>query len=397
MKSYLSSAILMVFFAGIFTSCQKEKLAPNVPTKVFNTAKFRQFIATSLSNGPSVARGYSIVVNKGGNWVDTFSFGWAYRSPTGGSFAAMHVNQEINVASVSKTITAVGALQLLKKNNLKIDSTIGRWLPAYWNANNAIKNITFGELLTHSSGINESNTSYDSLKATVARGLDNPLKPFDVYANSNFALFRAMIPYLADRNAAVAKENSMLPGNAAGFETWLSEEYVKYMQANVFTPIGIANATCTPSANTAMGFNENTGGPIDVVLTGANNDWLNFCGGGGYYLSVMEIARFQAYLAHTDILVDQTQRSLMNSKLLGWDNEDSPLTDMGQAYGKDGALFWDLNGDNLLNTGDAGLQTLVIQFPNKIELTLAVTSIPGGWRTLTSMVRNAYNASWENK
>lgn len=397
MKQFLFAAILMIFFSGIFTSCQKEKLAPNVSAKEFNAVKFRQLIATSLSSGSSEARGYSIVVNKGGNWIDTFSFGWAYRSPAGGSYASMHVNQEINIASVSKTITAVGALQLLKKNNLKIDSTIGRWLPAYWNATTTIKNITFGELLTHSSGISQSATTYDSLKATVARGLDNPAKPFDVYANSNFALFRAMIPYLANRSAAIAKENSMLPGNAAGFETWLSQEYVKYMQVNIFTPIGIANATCTPSANTAMGFNENTGGPVDIVLTGVNDDWLNACGGGGYYLSVMEVARFQAYLAHTEILLDQTQRSLMNSKLLGWDNEDSPVTDMGQAYGKDGALFWDLNGDNVLNTGDAGLQTFIMKFPNQIELTLAVTSIPGGWRTFSSMVRNAYNICWENK
>jgi len=396
MKKITSATVLLIIISTCLISCQKEKLAPNVITQEFNAVKFRQQIANFLSAGSSTARGYSIVVNKGGNWVDTFSFGWAYRNPTGGSYANMHVNQEINMASVSKTITAVGALQLLKKNNLTIDSTIGRWLPSYWNAAAAIRNITFGELLTHSSGISESATTYDSLKATVARGLDNPLKPLGVYANSNFSLFRAMIPYLADRNAAIAKENAMLP-NTTGFETWLSQEYVKYMQANVFTPIGIANATCTPSANTAMAFNENTGGPVDAVITAVNGDWLNASGGGGYYLSVMEVARFQAYLAHTDILLDQTQRSLMNSKLLGWDNGVSPMTKKGQAYGKNGALYWDLNNDNVPNAGEAGLQTFIMQFPNKIEVTLAVTSIPGTFRTFAGMVNNAYNISWENK
>jgi len=396
MKKIPSVAVLMLFLLTLLNSCQKEKLAPNPITQEFNAVKFRQQISNFLSIGTARARGFSIVVNKDGNWVDTFSFGWAYRNATGGSYASMHVNQEINMASVSKTITAVGALQLLKKNNLKIDSTIGRWLPAYWNAATAIRNITFGELLTHSSGISESATTYDSLKATVARGLDNPLKPFNVYANSNFALFRAMIPYLADRNAAIAKENAMLP-NTTGFETWLSQEYVKYMQANVFTPIGIANATCTPSANTAMAFNENTGGPVDQVITAVNGDWLNACGGGGYYLSVMEVARFQAYLAHTNILLDQTQRALMNSKLLGWDSGDSRMSNRGQAYGKDGALFWDLNNDQVINPGEPGLQTFIMQFPNKIEVTIAVTSIPGPFRTFAGMVTNAYNNSWENK
>jgi len=396
MKKIPAAAVLLIIISTCLISCQKEKLAPNPVTQQFNAVKFRQQIANFLTTGTAKARGYSIVVNKDGNWVDTFSFGWAYRNATGGSYASMHVNQEINIASVSKTITAVGALQLLKKNNLKIDSTIGRWLPSYWNAAPAIRSITFGELLTHSSGISQSATTYDSLKATVARGLDNPLKPFDVYANSNFALFRAMIPYLADRNAAIAKENAMLP-NTAGFETWLSQEYVKYMQANIFTPIGITNASCTPSANTAMAFNENTGGPVDQVVAAVNGDWLNVCGGGGYYLSAMEVAKFQAYLAHTNILLDHTQRALMNSKLLGWDNEDSRMSDKGQAYGKDGALYWDLNNDNIPNTGDAGLQTFIMQFPNKIEVTIAVTSIPGAFRTFAGMVNNAYNISWENK
>ncbi len=397
MKNLLTPLFAALVICAFLTSCQKEKFAAANPTTEFNAAKFRQLIATSLSTGTTVARGYSIVVNQDGNWVDTFSFGWAYQNASNGSYAGMHVNQEINVASVSKTITAVGVLQLLKKNNLNIDSTIGKWLPAYWNAAPAIRNLTFSELLTHSSGISESNTGYDSLKATVARGLDNPAKPFDVYANSNFALFRAIIPYLKDRNAAIAKENSMVPGNTSGFETWMSQEYVKYMQENVFTPIGLTNVTCTPTANTAMAFNENIGGPVDVVITATNGDWLNSCGGGGYYLSVLEMARFQAYLANTDVLLDQTQRSLMRSKLLGWDNEDSPITDKGQAYGKDGALFWDLNNDQTENSPEAGLQTFIMQFPNKIELSLVVTSIPGTFRTFSSRVRNAYNSSWETK
>jgi CubicO group peptidase (beta-lactamase class C family) len=397
-----SIIFLLVFSAFILlciTSCQKEKLVNTPPlTKEFNAVKFRQFIATALSSGGSPARGYSIVVNKGGNWVDTFSSGWAYRNATGGGYAPMHVNQEINVASVSKTITAVGVLQLLNKNNLTIDSTIGGWLPAYWNAATVVKNLTFKQLLTHSSGLLESNTGYDSLKVTVARGLDNPAKPLNTYANINFALFRAIIPYLVNKTAAATQEAAMLPANASGFENWLSQEYVKYMQEKVWTPIGISSATCTPSANTAMGFNENNGnGPVDIVVTGNNGDWTNTCGGGGYYLSVMEMARFNAYLAHATSLLSSEQRLLMDAQRLGWDTGDSPMTDMGQAYGKDGALFWDLNNNNTPDVGEAGLETLIMKFPHGIELSLVVTSFPGSWRTLSSIARNAYNISWEEK
>jgi CubicO group peptidase (beta-lactamase class C family) len=309
----------------------------------------------------------------------------------------MHVNQEINVASVSKTITAVGVLQLLKKNSLTIDSTIGGWLPAYWNAKQAIKKLTFKELLTHSSGLAESTTTYDSLKATVARGLDDPAKPFESYANINFALFRAIIPYLANKAAATTKEAAMLPGNASGFENWLSLEYIKYMQEKVWTPMGITSATCTPSANTAMAFNESTGGAVDAVITATNTDWTNSCGGGGYYLSVMEMARFNAYLSHTTSLLSGAQRQLMETFRLGWDTNDSPMTDKGQAYGKGGALYWDLNNNTTNDAGEPGLQTLIMKFPHGIELAVAVTSIPGTWRTLSATARNAYNLSWEKK
>jgi CubicO group peptidase (beta-lactamase class C family) len=393
----LLTTLAMTLLITLLPSCGKDKLGPKPMTKTFNAVKFRQQIANGLLTGNSQARGFSLVVNEKGNWVDTFSFGWAYRNVTGGGYAPMHVNQEINVASVSKTITAVGVLPLLKKNKLTVNSSIGGWLPAYWNAAPAIKNLTFRELLTHSSGLTESTTTYDSLKATVARGLDNPAKPTESYANINFALFRAIIPYLANKSAATEKEASMVPGNTSGFENWLSLEYIKYMQDNVWTPIGIGSATCTPSANTAMGFNENTGGPVDAVVTGINTDWTNACGGGGYYLSVMEMARFNAYLAHTTKLLSAEERALMDAGRLGWDSNDSPITDRGQAYGKGGALFWDLNGNRSPDAGEAGLQTLIMKFPYGIELSLAVTSFPGSWRQLSSIARNAYNNSWEEK
>jgi D-alanyl-D-alanine carboxypeptidase len=80
---------------------------------------------------------------------------------------------------------------------------------------------------------------------------------------------------------------------------------------------------------------------------------------------------------------------------MGWDNEDSPMTVAGQAYGKDGALWWDSNNNNVQDNGDAGLQTFVIKFPNGIELSLVINSIPGSnYRSLVTLVRNAYDNAW---
>ena len=389
--------ILGFIIIAASTSCKKQELSLNSNAKVFSVAQFKSNLQIAILNSAATQpRGYSFVINKDGFWVDTTSFGSASTNAAGGGFNKMHVNQEINIASVTKAFTAIAVFQLIKSigNGVTTKSKIGEWLPTYWNAKQAIKDITFEQLMTHSSGLTESNTGYDSLKATVARGLDNPAKPFDVYANINFALFRAMIPYMKDKAAATAKENAMLPGNAVGFENWLSQQYIDYMQQKVFTPIGLNNVTCSPALNSAQAYSEPTGvGLASATLI----DWTNTCGGGGYFMSVMEMARVMAYLSHNYTLLDKDQRKLMDDNFMGWDNEDSPMTVAGQAYGKDGALWWDSNGNGIQDNGDAGLQTFVIKFPNGVELSLVINSIPGNYRSISNFVTNAYNNAWVNQ
>jgi D-alanyl-D-alanine carboxypeptidase len=305
----------------------------------------------------------------------------------------MNVNQEMHIASVSKTITAVAVIQLLKENDLSITSKIGPWLPAYWNAKQAIKDLTFQELMTHSSGLAEASNSWDSLKATVARGLDNPAKPAGVYANINYGIFRGIIPYLIDKTAAIAKDNGL---SDAAFETWLTNQYLDYVQDNIFTPIGLNNVTCTPTANTAMGYNEcNGGNGVCGLVSMTPGDLKDAIGGVGFFMSAMEVARFMVYLSHTYTLLDAGERSMMDNKMLGWDVSQSPMTEMGPSYGKNGAWYSDVNGIQGNNAGDPGMQTLVMKFPAGIELTVFVNSIPGPWRNLSSIARNAYNNAWD--
>ena len=392
--SHGACSILALIAITIYSSCKKEALPVKSNAKVFSLTQFRTNLQTGILNSAATQpRGYSFVINKDGVWVDTTSFGSASVNAAGGSFNKMHVNQEINIASVTKAFTAVAVFQLIKSmgNGVTVKSKIGEWLPTYWNAKQAIRDITFEQLMTHSSGLTESSTGYDSLKATVARGLDNPAKPFDVYANINFALFRAMIPYMRDKAGAIAKENAMLPGNPTGFETWLSQQYLDYMQQKVFSPIGLSSVTCSPAPNSAQAFSETNGvGLASATLV----DWTNTCGGGGYFMSVMEMARVMAFLSHSYTLLDQEQRKLMDDNFMGWDNEDSPMTVAGQAFGKDGALWWDSNNSGVQDNGDAGLQTFVIKFPNSVELSLVINSIPGNYRSISTMVTTAYNNAW---
>jgi CubicO group peptidase (beta-lactamase class C family) len=392
MKHIIKTAIALVLIAASFTACKKEKLGANV--KKFNVAKFRENLKAQIDTSATTQpMGYSFVINKEGKLADSFSKGIAYIDTKSGTSGAWNINQEINIASVTKTMTAVAVFQLMKKNKLALTDKIDTWLPAAYFPAQVIKDITFGELLTHSSGITESSTSYDSIRMVISQGLVTLPKPKNSYSNVNFAIFRIIIPYLRDKATMQSLEKSMMPGQRDAFEKLLSSNYISYMQNNVFTPAGLPDITCKPGANTAQAFSEPSGrGQASANL----GDWTETCGGGGYFMSVREMAKFMAYLSHTYTLLDYEQRIMMDTNFGGWDTWNSPMTLAGKAYGKDGALRWDSNNNGVApDAGDAGLQTLVMKFPNGVELALAINSLPGSWRGLSSIARNAYNGAWE--
>ena len=393
MKKSLLIMAGIVCFAFQLTSCKKE-LPRKSNAKVFNLEKFSKNIQSRIGgNSPQQSpEGYSFIVTMDGKIADSFSFGNAYTNVAAGRIA-WNTKQEINVASVTKTLTAVAVLQLLKKHDLKDGSLISRWIRGYVKAHDQIKNLEFYQLLTHSSGITASATDYASLRQVMRSKLADPEKTPRQYSNVNFAMFRIIIPYLIDSNVVKIKEAQFLPRDTTGFEKWLSATYINYMQQNVFTPAGLGTVNCTPSANTAMAYSEPRG---IGQYSESNGDWTETCAGGGFYMSVLEMSKWIVYLTYTNTLLDNDQRKMMDKQMMGWDPGESLMTIAGQAYGKDGALLWDSNKNGVSpDPGDAGLQTLLIKFPNKVELALAINSIPGAYRNLGTIITSAYDMAWE--
>lgn len=378
MKTLFKNALLVSITAIAASSCIKDK-APN-PVKKFNPATFKEELKKNISKlAVTQPRGYSFVISQNGRLADTCSMGIAAFSSAKAS-SPMHPDKEMNVASVTKVFTAVAVIKLMAKNGIELDDPIGQWLPKYFNAVQAVKDITFRQLLTHRSGITQSTGKIAFIKQMALNGLDNPAKP-KAYANMNFALFRVMIPYMINKTATQQIEASLVPAQTATFENWLSIQYVKYLQENLFTPVGIGEALCKPGPDCAQALGE---GASTASYT--HFDWTQESGGGGYYLSTMEMARFMAFLCNTETLLSKEQREMMDKNFLGWDTEDSFMTGHGQSYGKDGALQW----------GAPGMQTLVVKYPGNIELSISVTSWPGDdFRDLAEAAVFAYDDSWE--
>lgn len=371
--------VLMMFF-----SCKKKDLGVASNLKVFDVALFRQRIVTQL-NG---SIGFTILINKDGKLVDTFSFGISRVNATGSGTIPISIYHDINIASVTKPLTTMAAIKLMEQKGVLINFPIGAWLPNSWQKSAAISQITFQELLTHTSGIRMSSSSWDSLQTLVS----NPQlgsKTFS-YSNANFALFRALLPKLKDAIDFNAKENSF---SIQLFREWMSQEYIDIMNDLVFNPAQVYNAGCNmdPNKVTIQAFSESNNQVLNPRDFG---DWTERSGGGGFYLSPFEMAQVMAYLAHTNSVLTSAQKKMMDDNLLGWDPNDTYVTSYGTVYGKDGFLYQDFDSDGQVSAGDPGLQTWVGKFPNNIELVVTVNSIGSSTRSISNISQSAYLNAW---
>ena len=131
-------------------------------------------------------------------------------------------NTVFYIASLSKAITAVGAMLLVDKGKLKLDDPAGRYmkdLPRAWNS------ITVRQFMTHTSGIPElprrekkqDDTIAEAFK--LAAGLPMAFKPGtdEKYNNFNFAVIGRLI------------------------EEMSGQSYTDYMRRNLFAPLGMSH------------------------------------------------------------------------------------------------------------------------------------------------------------
>ncbi|MCF3110664.1 beta-lactamase family protein [Niabella sp. CC-SYL272] len=377
-KFMLYAALGLAISAGMI-SCHKTDLPIKMPGMVFKTELFKKNLQEQLAG----ARGYQFLVMQHGKVAEKAAYGLG-STPAAGDMQA-NVDAYVNIASITKTLTAITTIKLLEKRHLGIHTKIGMWLPKSWAQHEDIKNLTFKDLLTHSSGIRGSNTSWDTLKKVVSSPITAPQKPAS-YSNINFALFRAMLPKI---NNPVAFGNQELALSEQDFDSWMSKEYIALVQEYVFDKAGLGIRNCKPvEGNTLQMLNE-----APARLEGLSHvDWTEFCGGGGFVLTTTDLARIITFLAHTEALLSKQQKQMMDSERLGW-NGVFAVTG-GIAYGHGGALYADRNGVDGPQNGDLGLQTLIIKMPAGVELALSVNSVGDGWRNMYTIAKDAYNASW---
>ncbi len=390
MKTRLMRLIpMVVIIAFLQPSCVKEEMVPPVPPaadlcepdgRCFNTDKFAQ----NLHQMEDVGYAFSIYADE--QLIKTGEGGLASRpgDPTG-QIPFRADKTRMHLASVSKSITAIATLQILRQKGISVDALISQYLPAFWIKGPNVDKITFRDLLSHRSGIRELNGEHDfeGLELLIYRGIQLQDKGVFWYQNDNYSLLRVLLASL--QGAAFSVESD--------FNSTLAGAYYDYfIQQNIMMPLGITNASLRFDENTALIYNYPYNNKRGVKTT---ENFTSISGAFGWYLDAISVGKIFSALAHSEKLLPASERQQMFDGMLG----------CFPYYGLSTGIAYNHNGYWVWCTPDCGgLTTLWMVFPNGITAAMIVNGVDcnnqslspfKGKPNITSFVLSAYENSWD--
>lgn len=233
------------------------------------------------------------------------------------------LEDRLNIASMSKTLTAAAVLSTLQAKNLSPDIPIAPFLPPEWTLHDEVKKLTFRDFLTHRTGFHWSSdpngpkqdaSDYEGMKKVMGEKPYNSSKPYD-YRNINFAIFRVVLPYLNSYDRFSKKVTLVMRANSKPDKV-LADAYISIVNERILGPSGVSTAGC----DSRTIHQSNSEPPLPVLLYEYQQphkkgfdlgDRTLRCGPDGWSLSVLDYARFLQALLFTEILLSEKNRALM--------------------------------------------------------------------------------------
>lgn len=340
---------------------------------VFNLDRFESNLNDAF--GPQTV-GYQYAIARDGALARASGFGLTGLARTNADppNTSQVATKEMNIASISKTITAMVLLRLLEQRNVSVDSPIAAWLPASWVLGAGIgpvpgPQLSFRDLLTHRSGLNANqNTSYRfaDLQNYAAAGIVAGDKLITTYQNANFAMFRVAIPYLRYGANGVNNIAALVP--FAPFDEVIAGLYIETVRDLAFAPTGFVQGGCVASdPNPTMSYPFPSNGAAGIQP----GDWITRCGSGGWYLSSVELLGVMAFRRFSNLILSPAARQLMDFNYLGW-NDPATYSWSKGLYGN-----YRSHGGDLTVSGPLG--ACYMEFFNGVQVAMAANSAGGNY------------------
>ena len=324
-----SGFILAILFCSAFVPCsraQQHELSPEKRTKI--EAAVSKFMAATHVPGVSVA-----VVESGEyEWADGFGFADLENNAP----ASEHTLYRLG--SISKPLTAVGAMQIYERGQLDLDAPIQKYCPAFPKKQAP---ITTREVMGHLGGIRHYKSgSPDEAELGNTKHFDNPIQAgIDFFKN----------------DALVADPGTHFHYSTQGYtlvgcvmEGASGAKYLDFMRQNVLAPAGMEHTQADDRfaiiPYRTRFYQQTKSGAVQ------NADFLDSSykiPGGGWLSSVEDMARFEVAILN-DKLIKPATRDLMWTPLkpsdgskdrygLGWAaGDDIGFVAVGHSGGQQG-------------------------------------------------------------
>ncbi|MCU0246486.1 MAG: beta-lactamase family protein [Bryobacter sp.] len=368
------------------------------PGPKFNIDKFEDNLQEALFRQTT---GYSYAISQSGRLQRSGARGFARTAvDTAPNGVLQSAAKRMNIASISKPITAAAVHRVIQEKlasgypNLNLNSTIGAFLPSSWQRGPGVNALTFAELLSQYTGMNDNggSTSTAALKSWIATGVTRPKNQYK-YINANLAIFRIILPYMVVAPAVRLQLNGLAQDDPDQFSLTCGNMYKIIVRQQILQPMGILNADMVNvDPNPTLLYNSSAP-QLKGVL---NGDWTETGAGGGWYLSAIEIARFLSFLRYDDDILTPATRKRMNDlskcpgpecRMLGWQRPYSG--EYGFYYYHSGSLTY---GDD--DDIKRGMRGVAMNFPNNTEAVVLCNSI-GTYGNIIDLVAEAFDNAWE--
>ena len=322
---------------------------PPFPVPVYYTLDAAGFIALLQEALAHTVAGYSIGLTENGSLIGQADQNWAVW-PVDGA-VGWTPDTRMHVASLNKIVTAIAMTRLLPEVGLGPDTLICDYLPGYWEKGPEIEQVTFGNLMAHTSGLAYNAGSppadFQYMKSQIAAGVSTNVNGTSYYGqysyqNLNYGLLRVLLATV-NRNVPV---DWYMPPEELADELWdfaTTSAYASYVANYVFAPAGVTGPGFTYEAGDARAYKFLVGG-VGVVGNGwisgnSSGDLSCLAGADGYHMSVNELLRVMAAFRRGGTIVSTAQAQAMLDAGYGLNRPVVVDTQLGPAYHKIGTWY----------------------------------------------------------